>query len=267
MTATTVLLRRTVRFCLGVEARSGSGSGFGGLAAPRGLPAYFELDVTVRGAPDPVTGYLVGIAEIDAAVRREVVPWLEARWRDDHGSLDPRSLLPAVWTRLADALPAPLAAIEWRLTPFHAISISGGPSMTDPHRVPVLLRQRFEFCAAHRLHAPDLDDAANRALFGKCNYPSGHGHNYRVETAVAVPPSGGPTMEVIEGIVGREVIERWDHRHLNLDLPEFRTLNPSVENIAKVAHDRLASPIAAAGGELRQVTVWETDKTCCTYPA
>lgn len=74
-------------------------------------------------------------------------------------------------------------------------------------------------------------------------------------------------MQVVEEIVGREVIERWDHRHLNLDLPEFRTLNPSVENIAKVAFDRLVAPLAAAGGELRQVTVWETDKTCCSYPA
>jgi len=265
MTATPVLLRRTVRFCLGVEARSGSG--FGGLAAPRGLPAYYELDVTVRGTPDPITGYLVGIQEIDAAVRREVVPWLDARWREDHGSLDPRSLLPTLWTRLAGVVKAPLVGLEWRLTPFHAISISGDFPMSDPRAAPVLLRQRFEFSAAHRLHAPELDDAANRAVFGKCNHPSGHGHNYRVETAVAVPPSGGPTMQVVEEIVGREVIERWDHRHLNLDLPEFRTLNPSVENIAKVAFDRLVAPLAAAGGELRQVTVWETDKTCCSYPA
>ena len=133
----------------------------------------------------------------------------------------------------------------------------------------VLLRQRFEFAASHRLHCPDLDDEANRKMFGKCNNPHGHGHNYKVETCVEAPLGGtdGPSMPAIETIVGREVIDRFDHRNLNLDCEEFRTLNPSVEHIAAVAYGRLREPIAALGGNLRSVTVWETDKTSATYPA
>ena len=134
----------------------------------------------------------------------------------------------------------------------------------------VLVRQMFEFSAAHRLHVPGLSDAENERIFGKCNNPGGHGHNYRVEPAIAVDPAKPLTVDAIERITDSLVIERFDHKHLNDQTTEFAPgggLNPSVENIAKVCFGLLQGPIGEAGGELRAVTVWETDRTCCTYPA
>ncbi|MGA0286687.1 MAG: 6-carboxytetrahydropterin synthase [Phycisphaerales bacterium] len=271
-----VRLCRVVRFW--IDPHEGSTmperSGFGGLPAPVGVPWSFEWEVCVRGRPEPGTGYLLGIQHLDGAVRRVVMPLLSQHLSIPGAAGRPRSSdrppppvprrLAEAATRLADALPVPLERLSWRLTPFITLDLvpeeTGMPQM-------LLLRQRFEFAAAHRLHDDRLDEAANLEMFGKCNNPNGHGHNYKVETAVAVPLEGGPTMQAIEAIVGREMIDRFDHRHLNLDCPEFASLNPSVEHIAAVGYGLLREPIAASGGTLHSVTVWETDKTCCTYPA
>jgi 6-pyruvoyltetrahydropterin/6-carboxytetrahydropterin synthase len=133
-----------------------------------------------------------------------------------------------------------------------------------------ILSERFEFAAAHRLHCQQLTDEQNRSIFGKCNSPNGHGHNYRVEVSVRVPieqtvPSF--TLRHLEEIVATTVIDRFDHKHLNVDTQEFATVNPSVENIAAACHALLVAPIQERGGELVRVTVWETEKTSATYPA
>ena len=133
-----------------------------------------------------------------------------------------------------------------------------------------IMTEQFEFSAAHRLHCPELSDDENRRTFGKCNHPSGHGHNYRIAVAVRVRTgAGAPALSTgaLEGIVTRTVLDRFDHRHLNVDCPEFAELNPSVENIAQVCHALLSDEIAAAGAALDHVTVWETAKTSATYPA
>ena len=133
-----------------------------------------------------------------------------------------------------------------------------------------IVTEHFEFSASHRLHCPELSDEENRRLFGKCNHPNGHGHNYRL--AVAVRVGTGPRVRpvqagAIESAVRTAVIDRFDHRHLNLDCPEFAQLNPTVEHIAMTCHALLAPAIAGAGAELVRVTVWETEKTSATYPA
>lgn len=134
----------------------------------------------------------------------------------------------------------------------------------------VRLAQQFEFAASHRLHVSHLSDAENREIFGKCNNEHGHGHNYRLEVAVEVKPpakpDGAPSMSLpqLEEIVAETAIRRFDHKNLNVELPEFADRNPSVENIAQVIFDLLNDPISAAGGRLSHVTVWETAKTSCT---
>jgi 6-pyruvoyltetrahydropterin/6-carboxytetrahydropterin synthase len=134
----------------------------------------------------------------------------------------------------------------------------------------VLISQQFEFAAAHRLHCPDLSDEENRSVFGQCNNPSGHGHNYKLETVVSVPladDGGALGFARIERLVDEHVMQRFDHKHLNLDTAEFARVIPSVEHIARICYEVLAGPVAAAGGRLARVTVWETGKTACTYPA
>ena len=181
---------------------------------------------------------------------------------------EPRSPA-AIVRRLAECLSAHLPAgarlvrLRWSPGPF--IHHDWNASMPD-HAV---LVERFEFSAAHRLHCPSLSDEENRRIFGKCNHASGHGHNYRIAVGVRVATGDAAARpaEALEAVVARCVLARFDHRHLNVDCPEFASLNPSVENIARVCHGLLAGPLAEAGMPLDHVTVWETEKTSATYPA
>lgn len=232
---------------------------------------FLTVEVAVTGQPDPVTGYLVDITAIDREVRRLVLDRLAPIIGPGLPPPPPARLLRWLAADLPAALGltggARLAFVRILLHPYLSLTMH----LSRPDRV--TLRQSFEFAASHRLHCSEYDEATNRALFGKCNNPNGHGHNYRVEVAVETrldsSPEGldRPTLRLpqLESIVRREVIDRFDHRHLNSDTVEFATLNPSVENIAKTCHDVLVAPLAAAGGTLQDVTVWETEKTACTY--
>jgi len=137
-----------------------------------------------------------------------------------------------------------------------------------------IVRQQFSFAASHRLHVTELSDEENRLVFGKCNNPSGHGHNYKLETAVEIDaqplennnlPRPFDATE-LEALVRETVIERFDHKNLNADCAEFAALNPSVENIARVCYELLEPAVGNEGVALREVRLWETEKTSCTYP-
>ncbi|NLU22175.1 MAG: 6-carboxytetrahydropterin synthase [Phycisphaerae bacterium] len=129
------------------------------------------------------------------------------------------------------------------------------------------MTQSFEFAAAHRLHCADMSEARNYEIFGKCNNPNGHGHNYQLEVTVAGRPDPATghviPLRQMEEIVNERVINRFDHKHLNQDCPEFRTLNPSVENITRVIWGLLEGQFGAA--RLARVRVWETAKTYAEY--
>ena len=132
----------------------------------------------------------------------------------------------------------------------------------------VRLSQKFEFSASHRLHNPALSERENVRVFGKCNNPLGHGHNYEVQVTLAGrPDANGRLIEVpvFERIVAGAVIDRFDHRNLNAEVPEFRELIPTVENIAMTVYRLLKPELAKAGATLAGVTVWETPKTWCEY--
>ncbi|MBP7936663.1 MAG: 6-carboxytetrahydropterin synthase [Phycisphaerae bacterium] len=129
------------------------------------------------------------------------------------------------------------------------------------------IQQSFEFSAAHRLHCATMSDEENRRVFGKCNNPNGHGHNYGLEVMVTgePDPSTGVLLpiESLEDIVKQRVIDRLDHKHLNRDCPEFAAVNPSVENIARTIWGLLEGRMGPA--RLKRVRVWETPKTCAEY--
>ncbi len=275
-----VRLTRTVRFAVNTPAPGAPGhahapNGYAGVPAMRGLGRHYELDVACLGHIDPRTGYFLNIKDIDAATRATAIPII-ARACQAAPESDPASVLASCWPPLSAALANALQSVRWRLSPTYSVEVTARP--TTPPAPPgaptsALLRQRFEFAASHRLHAAGMTDEDNRRCFGKCNHPSGHGHNYVIEPSVAVPV--GPAcldLVQLEALVLRHIIDRFDHKNLNTDTAEFATatgLNPSVENIAKVCFDLLAGPISAAGAgvRLRSVTVWETEKTSCTYPA
>lgn len=230
----------------------------------RGLGRYYELHVLCRGTPDAVTGYFLNIKQIDRAVHEGVIPYLN----DRIGSMSNSSRVPmgrlmqTLLSLLQEPLVGSVTQIRLSLTRYHDLEIRSH----DMHHV--TLRQRYEFSAAHRLHVPQYSEAQNRDTFGKCNNPSGHGHNYQLDVAVLTPihPDGTVLLvEQLDTLVDEVVIQPFDHKHLNLDVPQFAQLNPSVENIAKVIYEMLEEKAGSLGIMLESVRVWENEKTGCTY--
>ena len=125
------------------------------------------------------------------------------------------------------------------------------------------------FNAAHRLYRPDWSDEKNNAIFGKCNNPNYHGHNYTLEVWIEgeVDPETGYLIDlkIVKDLIGTEVQDRFDHRNLNLDCPEFAHLNPTAENIAVVIYNILLAEIDDAL-ELK-VKLYETERNFVEYPA
>jgi 6-pyruvoyltetrahydropterin/6-carboxytetrahydropterin synthase len=124
----------------------------------------------------------------------------------------------------------------------------------------IYLTRKAEFSAAHFYHNPALSPEENLRVFGKCNNPNGHGHNYTLEVTVkgAVDPKSGFVVDLkqLKDIMNREVLDALDHRHLNKEVPEFAKLIPTTENIAIAIWQRLVSKLNTA--QLHRVRVYET---------
>lgn len=130
----------------------------------------------------------------------------------------------------------------------------------------VSLGRRYQFAASHRLHNEKLGAEENRQLYGKCNSPFGHGHNYIVEVTLtgAVDPSTGMIANLgeLDPFVDREVVEAFDHKYLNEEIPEFQRMVPTTENLAREIFRRLEAFPAA---KLERVRIEETSKNSFEY--
>lgn len=131
----------------------------------------------------------------------------------------------------------------------------------------VVITRRTHFNAAHRLHDPALSDAENTRLFGPCANPNYHGHNYNLDVSVIgdIDPATGYVMDIktLKELVEEHVLRRLDHKNLNLDVPEFRDLNPTAEHIVMVCW-RLLAP-AIPRGRLHRLVLWETERNLVEY--
>ena len=129
--------------------------------------------------------------------------------------------------------------------------------------------RKANFNSAHRLNNPNWSEKKNDEIFGLCNNPNYHGHNYDliVKLVGDVDEETGYVfdMKVLNDLIKNEIIDRFDHRNLNLDTVEFKSLNPTAENIAKVIYDILREKIAIAF-EL-EITLYETPRNYVVYPA
>lgn len=133
----------------------------------------------------------------------------------------------------------------------------------------VAVYRKEHFNAAHRLHNPDWSEEKNDAVFGLCNNPNYHGHNYDlIVKLVGEPnPETGYVMDLklLSDLIKKEILNRFDHRNLNLDTVEFASLNPTAENIVVVIYQLLRPKIDAAL-EL-SIRLYETERNFAEYPA
>ncbi len=131
----------------------------------------------------------------------------------------------------------------------------------------VYVTRKESFSAAHRLYNPAWSDQKNREVFGKCNNPNGHGHNYDLEVTVAgtPPPDTGMVIDLkkLAEIVEAEVIERVDHKHLNEDVDFMRGIIPTAENIA-VAFWTILDP-KITEGRLYSIRLYESEHNVVEY--
>lgn len=131
----------------------------------------------------------------------------------------------------------------------------------------VTVFRQEHFNAAHRLHNPSWDEETNKRIFGKCNNPNFHGHNYLLEVAVSgkIDPDTGYVidMKILRDIIREEITDRYDHKNLNLDTEDFKHLNPTAENMAVVIWNRISKRIN--NDYTLKVRLYETERNFVEY--
>lgn len=229
---------------------------FGDWASPYNHGHNYGLDVTIQGSVEHKTGMVVNIKQLDDIVRREVVSQFDGKSLNDEVNFfqshpsSVENILQYVRDVLSNGLmPAGTELIGLRLeeTPL----LYGELVKKDGHWMTSITRT-YEFAAAHRLHSELLSEQQNEDLYGKCHNPSGHGHNFVLEVTVEGSPD--PRTGMIANIVDIDdkvnelVVERFDHKHLNIDIPEFKdrviTTEVLVEEIFKVLDGKLPAKLA-----------------------
>lgn len=264
-----VRLARQIRFSINPFLHSESVGANAYTAKPcgEGLALYLQLTIEIVGPVQPETGFVVNVTDIDRAARQYAVPVfaerLGAHYRQArHIDLPALArMLVTAGERLAGHFGAArVDRLILKLNPFREI-------MMQTHEPgAVYFSEKFEFAAMHKLWNDAFSEAENFAVFGKCANPTGHGHNYLVEVTIK-KTDDGPDFQIgrFEQVVDTELIEFVDHKNLNIDIPQFGQRIPTVENLAAFAWERLAGKLAPA--QLDSVTVWESDRTYCTYRA
>jgi 6-pyruvoyltetrahydropterin/6-carboxytetrahydropterin synthase len=254
---------------------------FGPCTLAPGHGHNYELIVAMGGPLDD-DGMVLNLSEVKHAIRAEVTDLLNFRflneaWPEfDLGR--PEGCLPtteavcrAIWTRLAPHLPL----VGLRLyeqpdlwvdllppSPADAPLHSAQSSAQSAAPMEAFLSIRTHFAAAHRLARPELSQAENEAIYGKCARPHGHGHNYLLDVTVRgrIDARTGMVCDLatLQRLVDDLVVEPFDHTFLNKDVEHFASTVPTAENIALHIADLLTGPIAAAGARLHKVRLQES---------
>ena len=219
---------------------------FGGAANPNSHGHNYVLEVMVKGEVDADDGMVINLVTLDALLKSEVLANYDHKHLNSQHPVfanNPRlqptceNITIEIWGRLLPSLPdRMLHRVRLYESAANFADYYGEEQM-------VYLTKVYEFSSAHRLHSHVLSDAENRDIFGKCNNPSGHGHNYVLEVTVkgGVDPRTGLVagLDFLDEVVQKQVYTRFDYKHLNLDTPEFEKLNPTSENFVKVLWDVL----------------------------
>lgn len=254
-------LTREIRFSLVSNDDPGPvTNSWAGWPSTNRIAPFLVVSCTVSGQADPETGYVCNIALLDELLRdivvRTLIPGYEPAQTAEQMLLNVYRHATSNWQNKAK-----ITSIALSLSPFLNFTINA----EDPQMI--CLTQQFEFSASHRLHCDDFSDDENQRIFGKCNNPHGHGHNYVVEVTVAREFSDDSGQVIglseFESTVKKLVVDRLDHKHLNQDVDYFSTVIPSVENIAIAIWNWLDGETGKA--KLECVRVYETPKTWAEY--
>lgn len=260
-------LSRAVRFSVNpfMEKTSEGYNTYTSRPCGEGLSIFLVLWTEVTGPLNPDTGFVINVMEIDQAVRKTAVPLFTERIRSRFAYSQPIDL--AELTQLLHQARVCLeiclhqlqiSSLSLQLNPFRALQIIPEDSSV------MLFSEKFEFAATHKLWNDKYSQEKNVEFFGKCANPAGHGHNYILEVKVRCPVQERDwSIASFQRVVDKEFMSMVDHKNLNVDLAEFREKIPSVENLSAFAWDCLAGKFSDA--ELEEITIWETDKTFCTY--
>lgn len=239
---------------------------FGRWASPFNHGHNYVLEVTVTGEIDPRNGMVVNIKEIDDILQDRIVSRYDQKSLNDEveafaeRSTSCEFIAMEVRRIVSDVLPKQVAFTNVRLYENPLLFVDVGETDT------VQLTRVYEFSASHRLDVPALSEVENIELFGKCNNIAGHGHNYILEVTVSGKPDSRTGMiadlEAIDQVVESEVVDRYDHKHLNVDVPEFDGLNPTTEVVTRMIWSRLSGKLPA---KLEKVLVRETARNIFEY--
>jgi len=249
---------------------------FGPFASKWGHGHNYVVEATVAGSVDDATGMVINIVEIDRILKTYVTGPLSDKhltyevpyFADTPPTLENIARYIAEQFRSHFRHPvARLARVTvWESPTLWASLVPAAEIRQEKDMI--ALTRFFDFAASHRLHAPGLSEAENREIFGKCNNPNGHGHNYGVEVTVVGEPDPVTGMLVdlaaLDRVLDREVMARFDHKHLNLDTPDFAATNPTSENVTIAIWNHLEGQIPAPS-RLYRVVVKETDRNYFEY--
>ena len=246
---------------------------FGSAAEPGGHGHNYVLELSVRGPVNSEDGMVINIKLVDAALKTALE------------GIDHRLLNDAM-PEFRDTVPTTenLALALWNRLPQHigaarrvALKVEEHPGLyveiNEERAHMIYLTRAIEFSASHRLHSEKLSDEENCRIYGKCNNPHGHGHNYVAEITVAgVPDSrSGIVIDLgkFEALLDAEIDARFDHKHLNLDTEFFKNFPATAENIAVVIWNLIEKkiPTCRDGGEvkLQRVRLIETARSWFDY--
>ena len=231
-----------------------------------GLGIYFSLWVDLASELDRDTGFVVNVSQIDQAVRRDVVPLFENMIHETFQNrqtptfISLVSVLKKSWGVLRDSFqPKVVSQLSLELDPFRRITIQSNEAKM------FIVSEKFEFSAMHQLWNNKFDETKNFEVFGKCANTAGHGHNYILEVSVekTIQSQDDRWHSEFERDVKEHFLGLVDHKNLNIDVTEFKSLNPTVENLSFMAWQKLHKKLKNA--KLHKVVVWENDRTFCSY--
>lgn len=231
---------------------------FGPWASPFNHGHNYVLWVTTSGPIDPAHGMVVNIKEIDDAVKQRVVSQFDQKSINDEVD-SMRGVAPSVENllrRFAQDLQGLPGGVSLDSLKLEETPLFYGEWQAEGM---ITLTRTYEFAASHRLHVPSMTQELNTELFGKCNNARGHGHNYILEVTVSGTPD--PTtgmmcdLGALDTVVEREVVDRYDHKNLSEDIPEFSGLNATSEVVVAEIFKRLDGRLPA---RLERVRLYET---------